>query len=690
VVDLDPIPLAETDDENTSPNPSIAQTFGTVARQTPVAPLPSTPWIARGLIVILCSLHGLAIWWGLGGRAGLNSGWPPWRDDHPLYYHSALVTRSFLKNSWMTAGYDPRFMAGYAKSVVFPSSSTLPELVVTFFGGNRPEFAYKLYVLVSAAAVPWLVALACFVWRVPAAGTAIAVFLDLLYIWTDFPINYVTWGMLPYFVAIPVGLVATGAFASFLTKGGMIRWLVAAVLLSLAFLCHLTAAMVIAPAAALAYTSMVMHRRTARSSGAPQRLGGSAGRPVPGPTRRLTFMSHLAVWTIPVIVLAINSFWWLPGIWLASTKGESGFAFFHPEGVGRRLIQIVVAESPVQSLLLACGLPGLILLLKRDQPLGWALCGFCAAGMFWGYFAGGARALDFLQPGRHTYAFFTALAVAGGAGIDEARRRARFGTHGVDYLDRWMLLGAILIVIRVWGYPLVESLRVRLTLGEPFLSSRPSPRLLWIVERVKRHLQPGQRLLYEEGGKDLPGIRDPFEHGRFSGLLPELTGVEVIGGPYLHASLTTNFTQFGEGKLFGRAEWDRTFFDRYAKLYRPSAIMCWSPHARRFCRENSDLVQVLEDDGTIIFGRIVGFEGDFIEGSGRVEAMPGRIRVGEVSPGLDGNVLLRYHFVPYLTTSPSVACEPEYREDDPVPFIRFRPPGGANGVEFELHLPVGR
>ena len=218
MVDLDPIPLAETDDENTSPDPSIAQTFGTVARQTPVAPLPSTPWIARGLIVILCSLHGLAIWWGLGGRAGLNSGWPPWRDDHPLYYHSALVTRSFLKNSWTTAGYDPSFMAGYAKSVVFPSSSTLPELVVTFFGGDRPEFAYKLYVLISAAAVPWLVALACFVWRVPAAGTAIAVFLDLLYVWTDFPINYVAWGMLPYFVAIPVGLVATGAFARFLTK----------------------------------------------------------------------------------------------------------------------------------------------------------------------------------------------------------------------------------------------------------------------------------------------------------------------------------------------------------------------------------------------------------------------------------------------------------------------------------------
>ena len=210
--------------------------------------------------------------------------------------------------------------------------------------------------------------------------------------------------------------------------------------------------------------------------------------------------------------------------------------------------------------------------------------------------------------------------------------------------------------------------------GEPFLSSRPSPRLLWITDRVKRYLQPGQRLLYEEGGMDLPGIRDPFHHGRFSGLLPGRTGVEVIGGPYFHASLTTNFTQFGEGKLFGQADWDRNFFDRYAKLYRPSAILCWSPHARRFCREDSDLVQVLEDDGTIMFRRIVEFAGDFIEGNGRVEATAGRIHVAEASPGLDGTVLLRYHFVPYLTTSPSVACEPEYREDDPVPFIRFRPP----------------
>ena len=84
------------------------------------------------------------------------------------------------------------------------------------------------------------------------------------------------------------------------------------------------------------------------------------------------------------------------------------------------------------------------------------------------------------------------------------------------------------------------------------------------------------------------------------------------------------------------------------------------------------------------------FEGDFIEGEGRVEASPGEFAFSDLSPGLDGSVLLRYHSVPYLKASPSVALEPEYREDDPVPFIRLRPPAGTRSVELEIKLPGWR
>jgi hypothetical protein len=155
----------------------------------------------------------------------------------------------------------------------------------------------------------------------------------------------------------------------------------------------------------------------------------------------------------------------------------------------------------------------------------------------------------------------------------------------------------------------------------------------------------------------------------------------------LHASLKTNFTQFGEDKLFGRKNWDREFFVRYAKLYRPVGILCWTPHARRFCKDNPDLVQILDDDGSLLIGRVSGFEGDFIEGGGEVTAEPGRIRVRKLTPGLDGSIVLRYHSVPGLVTRPSVASEPDFREDDPVPFLRLRPTSGVREVDIDLHIP---
>src|SRR5947209_8316781 len=55
------------------------------------------------LAVVLCALHGWAIWASVGGYEGLTNGWPIARDDHPLYYHSALVTRTFLRETGMTA-----------------------------------------------------------------------------------------------------------------------------------------------------------------------------------------------------------------------------------------------------------------------------------------------------------------------------------------------------------------------------------------------------------------------------------------------------------------------------------------------------------------------------------------------------------------------------------------------------------
>ena len=78
----------------------------------------------------------------------------------------------------------------------------------------------------AAAAYPWLIAARLLGSSACAAGPRRSPsLLALLYIWTDWPINYVTFGMLPYFLGIPLALVATAAFARFLERRTSATWI---------------------------------------------------------------------------------------------------------------------------------------------------------------------------------------------------------------------------------------------------------------------------------------------------------------------------------------------------------------------------------------------------------------------------------------------------------------------------------
>jgi hypothetical protein len=613
----------------------------------------------------LAILHGMAIWVGMGGWEGVSQPWPLARHDHPQHFHNAVVARALAGRTWFDAGYDPSFMSGYSKSILSDSSATISDLVVGRFGGDRPARAYKLYVLIAAASVPWLVAGAGRLWGMGPGAVGVAVFLFLVYLWTDFPLSYLELGMVAFFVAVPLGLLTTAAVTAYLERGGFGRWLAAALGSAFLVLVHVTAPLVAAPATLVSYLVAVL---------AAHRAG-----------TRFPISRHVGLWSIPAVVLGVNAFWWLPGLWLAATKGRSDLAFAHPEPVIRRLWEILGVEAPIESVLWAGAAVGLAVLVRRRCVAAAGLGTFLAAGLFWGYLAGAFRSLDPLQPGRQTYALYTAAALASGIGGAEIAARVRTAGTGTGRLDRWLVLGAILVGFRLFGPSLAVSIQSRLRGSEPFLSSRPTPRLRWVIDRVKRHVAAGERLLYEEGGRDRPGHPDLFQGGRYSGLLPHFTGVEVLGGPFLHVTLQANFTQFGEGRLFGKEGWGRDHFVRYARLYRPAAILCWSPHARAFCRANPDLVTVREDDGVLLIGRVEGFAGDAIVGTAQVEAEPGRLELNRTTPGVDGTVVLRYHSVPCLRTRPQVPWDSVYLERDPVPFIRLQAPPGR--VTLELGFP---
>ena len=596
-----------------------------------------------------------ALWAVMGGREGLAEEWPPLEGDHGFQYHQGVVTPHFLRTNGTTAGYDPSFMAGYSMSIVSLPSSTLCELVMLAAGGARPALVYKLFVLATGALLPWLMAAAAFALRAGPRAAAIAAVLYVSYLWTDYPSDYVMTGMVAYAMSVPLGLLAAAALTAYLDRGGPSRWLGAAASCAGVFLVHPMSAMLVAPAGALAYGVATFRSRR-------------GGRTMP--TSR-----HLGVWAILPATLAANAFWLVPGLRLMSTRGPSDVAFMHPESLLGRIGEIVWSASPIQAVLLGLAPAGLVVLARRDAVAAAGLGGILAAGFGWGYLAGAFRALDTLQPGRHTYAFFSAAAIAAGIGLGAILGRLR--AAGPPRLDLWAAAGLILIAVRMFGPPALVSIHWRLTGRAPSLGSRPLSRFLWLVDRVKAHVRPGERLLYEESGLAVAGLGDPFAARHYSGVLPHVAGVEVLGGPYLHVTVKENFTQFGEGKLFGKADWGRDHFVRYAKLYRPAAIVCWTPKARAFCRNNPDLIRILDDDGALLIGRVLGFEGATIRGKAEVTAGPNRIEVRDAVASDDGLVVLRYHAVPHLRSEPPVDWEPVRLEDDPVPFIAFRPNGGT-------------
>ncbi len=621
-------------------------------------------WAALGLLV-LCGFHGWICWLAMGGWSGLRSEWPLLQADHGFHYSHAILSRGFLSDTGFSAGYDPSFMAGFPMSVISGTSTTLFNVAMLLGGTTHPAVVYKLTVWACLALTPCLVAWAGILFGLSLRGSAWSTLLFLLYFWTDFPVNYAGFGMVTFMLGVPTSLVAVALLARYLERGGWRRWLGAGLACSVTFFVHLTSSLVVGVAGLAAYGHAAIRARS---------------RPPGFPLSR-----HCGFWSLPLLILPLNAFWWLPGYWLRATMGDTKITFAHPEPVTGRLLAIFWNEAAIEPILIGLGLMGLSLLSAARPIAASGLGGIIAAGFGWGYLAGAFRSLDGLQPGRQTYACYSGLCLAAGFGLGELLtwlQKARPGRF-----DRWVSLALVLALVRIFGPATASDWKSRIFAPIPFLSSLPPPSLVRLIDNLHRHVKPGERLLYEETGLGIPGLADPFAGRHFSPVLPSMTGVEVLGGPYLHTPVTTNFTQFGEGKLFGVTNWNRADFVRYARLYRPTAIACWTPKARAFCRDNPDLIQTLVADPEVLLGRVIGFEGATIRGQATVDASPNRLVVRDlVADPADGLVVLRYHLTPCLVADPPLSVEPIYLEQDPVPFIGLRP-NQPGPVTIQLILP---
>src|SRR5262245_31172334 len=126
-----------------TPNGSLPQ--NTVARDSAAAPR-----TRRITLIVALAASSIMLWWHASECAtrfptGRVPQTLPFTEfDHPFHFYYTQLTREFFQNRHAFWGYDPAFMAGYAKTLIFPTSSTLAEFVA--IAGAESAAAYCAFV----------------------------------------------------------------------------------------------------------------------------------------------------------------------------------------------------------------------------------------------------------------------------------------------------------------------------------------------------------------------------------------------------------------------------------------------------------------------------------------------------------------------------------------------------------------
>lgn len=259
-------------------------------------------------------------------------------------------------------------------------------------------------------------------------------------------------------------------------------------------------------------------------------------------------------------------------------------------------------------------------------------------------------------------AFFLAIPASTGLGWTLARIRAALPRPLVARAS-WV---AIILVLTV---NLVGRNLDRLT---PYVQAGPRAYALRTLgnddiaamDWLRTHAEGSRRVL--------------VEHWPLGAFVPWRTGLEVIGGPYPLIWLQHNFTNFAllhrlgvpEGvSLFGRklADFPPQELRVYLDTYNVGWVVAFSDASLATFGPAAWLRPVAQ------VGRYRIYENTdpttpFLKGTGSARADYGVVRVSSAS---QGELVLKYHWAPFLTTDPPQEIAPQKVLDDPVPFIRL-------------------
>lgn len=595
----------------------------------------------RAFLVTIFVVHAISTFYFFPAGDLLNNR-PVLTLDHSFHYYQAYRTREVFRETFRVDRYDPYFMAGYPGGTIFDLDMKGAELfcaVSPFFGVAR---CLKLFVLgvylIMVVTVYWGSRLQGF--KPEESLFGLLVFLAFWHWGRPYAGDFRYAGMFSFVCATHLCFLLVGLLRHLPHK----TWLKTFLLVGpLAFLIHPTA-LVMLPVPFIASIA-VYHR-----------------------CWNLTTFLWLGLWGLGIVF--INFVWLEPFfeyIWIKTTTE----AYYQIEGC-RALVAVVAKPGCSIALgMILLSLAGLWRLI-RERRLFVGLPVFLGSVFFFVVAACGVYlwGMNQLEPGRFLFSGFLFLTPVSGVGAARLIQLAvaKFGPERRRARARSVLVAALVLIM------LPLSMFESKAFYRHTISTTYPPRIASLIEAVKSRVDKTGRLMIE----DVPASFYGEVH--LPALLPLITGVEQIGGPYPHTFLLYHFATFEWDRTFGRPlnQWDSQALRPYLDMYN----VRWILTAKR---ESGDCLKKLLgiepawEQGTYMLWELEPLPRAENGHQPTVTAEINRITVenaGDVE-----SYLLSYHWVPGLSVTPPARIYAKSQLKDPVPFVVVEP-NGLSRVEI--------
>jgi len=577
-----------------------------------------------------------------------------WSDRPLLHIDNAyhLYTMRLAANLAQTGnirGYDPFFNAGEISGIFNDPSGRMVALLAMLVSPAIDDIRlYKLYVFVVALLCPLAISAASVALGQTAREALIAAILGVFVWWVSYLHWYYTAGLVSYVASAYLGVLFVALIIRYLEKGGG-KWKPVAIGLlgALGFFVHPLFPITIG---IVTTVYLAIH------------------------ARKLDRSRLLSVLTIvPLLSLLPNLIWLIPTYLYYRQPYASQFAaqkLVEPGLILRELLGQLRGDahgSKTYPILFIATVWACMSPREKNTARPWLVLLISAVAIeFVAYIGSTVGVVADLEPNRFAPAGYLLLCIPAARGISTVAGTLAGNFVAIRGRIAAVTAAALLVgaVVLTW-----ELLREVIPgpqgrYGAPPPQIRPiGPYSEWVIDWLERRTSPDARVLFETS------LGRVYDDAHMAGYYAFRTKREFIGGPYPFKY----FAGFWDGFLFAKSIDQIPFaaMAKYLSVYNIGAILVHSDAAKRYF-DAMPGVLVDAEKGKLKAFRVVGQPTFFLSGSGHVLAR--RHNEVVVTDIVGSEVILKYHFVPGLTTDPHARLDGVRILDDPIPFVRIRNP----------------